>query len=210
MMFGKNRLITAGLLHAKVNIFGWHGLWLAQTIAFSPVAFLVMEGVLQSISLMLEHPGCNLGATGFALFRTITFPLARPGVAGAALLVAIQVLADFGNPIIISGSFPVLETEAWMRIEGWADIASAAIFSILLLLPSFGIFLLQRYWVGRRSYVTITGKIAQVDIQKTDAPVKWSLFAICAIISILVLLVYVGASSSAPSSTDGDTTGLSP
>jgi len=192
MMFGKNGLITAGLLHAKVNIFGWHGLWLAQTIAFFPVAFLVMEGVLQSISPMLEYAGRNLGATGFTLFRTITFPLARPGVAGAALLVAIQVLADFGNPIIISGSFPVLATEAWMRIEGWADIAGAAILSILLLLPSFGIFLLQRYWVGRRSYVTVTGKIAQLDIQKTSAPVKWSLFAICAIISLLVLLVYVG------------------
>jgi iron(III) transport system permease protein len=192
MMFGKNGLITAGLFHAKVNIFGWHGLWLAQTIAFFPVAFLVMEGVLQSISPMLEHAGRNLGATGFTLFRTITFPLARPGVAGAALLVAIQVLADFGNPIIISGSFPVLATEAWMRIEGWADIAGAAVLSILLLLPSFGIFLLQRYWVGRRSYVTITGKIAQVDIQKTSAPVKWSLFAICAIVSVLVLLVYVG------------------
>jgi len=192
MMFGKNGLITAGLLNAKINIFGWHGLWLAQTIAFFPVAFLVMEGVLQSISPMLEYAGRNLGATGFTLFRTITFPLARPGVAGAALLVAIQVLADFGNPIIISGSFPVLATEAWMRVEGWADIAGAAILSILLLLPSFCIFLLQRYWVGRRSYVTITGKIAQIDIQDTSSLVKWLLFSICSIISILVLLVYLG------------------
>ena len=123
MMFGKNGLITAGLFGVKVNIFGWHGLWLAQTIAFFPVAFLVMEGVLQSISPMLEYAGRNLGATGFTLFRTVTFPLARPGVAGAALLVAIQVLADFGNPIMISGSFSVLATEAWMRVEGWADIA---------------------------------------------------------------------------------------
>ena len=192
MMFGKNGLITAGLFHAKVNIFGWHGLWLSQTIAFFPVAFLVMEGVLQSISPMLEYAGRNLGATGFTLFRTVTFPLARPGVAGAALLVAIQVLADFGNPIIISGSFSVLATEAWMRVEGWADIAGAAILSILLLLPSLVIFILQRYWVGKRSYVTITGKISQVDIQKTSPIVKWSLFTICTIVSIFVLLVYIG------------------
>lgn len=192
LMFGKNGIITAGLFHAKVNIFGWHGLWLAQTIAFFPVAFLVMEGVLQSISPMLEYAGRNLGATGFTLFRTITFPLARPGVAGAALLVSIQVLADFGNPIIISGSFPVLATEAWMRIEGWADIAGAAILSILLLLPSFCIFLFQRYWIGRRSYVTITGKIAQIGIQKTSPKVKWTLFAICSFVSLLVILVYVG------------------
>lgn len=192
MMFGKNGLITAGIFGLRVNIFGWHGLLLAQTIAFFPVAFLVMEGVLRSISPMLEYAGRNLGATGFTLFRTITFPLARPGVAGAALLVAIQVLADFGNPIMISGSFSVLATEAWMRVEGWADIAGAAVLSILLLLPSFGIFIFQRYWVSRKSYVTVTGKIAQVDIQKTSRLIKWILFGFCSVVCVLILLVYVG------------------
>ncbi len=57
--------------------------------------------------------------------------------------------------------------------------------------------------------MTVTGKIAQLDIQKTSAPVKWSLFAICAIISLLVLLVYVGLVIGALS-TAGATTGLSP
>ncbi|RKX73015.1 MAG: iron ABC transporter permease, partial [Spirochaetes bacterium] len=119
MMFGKNGLITAHLLGLRVNIFGWHGLWLSETIAFFPVAALVMEGVLQSISPSLEYAGRNLGATGFTLFRTVTFPLARPGVAGAALLVSILILADFGNPIMIAGDFSVLATEAWLRVEGW-------------------------------------------------------------------------------------------
>jgi iron(III) transport system permease protein len=192
MMFGRNGLITKGFLGLDVNIFGWHGLWLAQTIAFFPVAFLVMEGVLQSISPMLEYAGRNLGANGFTLFRTVTFPLARPGVAGAALLVAIQVLADFGNPIMISGGFSVLATEAWMRVEGWADIAGAAVLSIMLLVPSLVLFFVQRYWVGRKSYVTVTGKMAQVNIQKTGKVMKWVLFTVCAAVSLLVLLVYVG------------------
>ena len=36
MMFGRNGLITTKLLGLNVNIFGWQGLWLAQTIAFFP------------------------------------------------------------------------------------------------------------------------------------------------------------------------------
>jgi iron(III) transport system permease protein len=132
-----------------------------------------------------------MGANGFTLFRTITFPLARPGVAGAALLVAIQVLADFGNPIMISGDFSVLATEAWMRVEGWADISGAAVLSLLLLVPSFLIFMFQRYWVNRRSYITITGKITQIDIQKTDTFVRWILFLICLSVSVLIILVYI-------------------
>jgi iron(III) transport system permease protein len=192
MMFGRNGLITKGLLGLDVNIFGWQGLWLAQTIAFFPVAFLTMQGVLQSISPMLEYAGRNLGASGSTLFRTITLPLARPGVAGAALLVAIQVLADFGNPVMISGSFSVLATEAWMQVEGWANIAGAAVLSIVLLLPSFIIFIVQRYWVGRKSYITVTGKIAEMPIQKTSTPMKCLLFSICALVSVLVILVYFG------------------
>jgi iron(III) transport system permease protein len=191
MMFGKNGIITAKLLGLSVNIFGWHGLWLAQTIAFFPIAALMMEGVLQSIPPSLEYAGRNLGATGFTLFKTITFPLARPGVAGAALLVSIQVLADFGNPIMISGDFSVVATEAWMRIEGWADVSGAAILWLVLLVPSFSIFLFQRLWVGKKSYVTITGKSTQIDIRRIGSFMRWFLFAFCSVFSLLILLVYL-------------------
>ena len=191
MMFGKNGLITAHLLGLRVNIFGWHGLWLSETIAFFPVAALVMEGVLQSIAPSLEYAGRNLGATGFKLFRTVTFPLARPGVAGAALLVSILILADFGNPIMIAGDFSVLATEAWMRVEGWGDVSGAAVLSSLLLIPSFLIFIVQRYWVGKRAYITITGKITRIEREPTRACVRWSLFFLCLLVSVLILLVYV-------------------
>jgi iron(III) transport system permease protein len=150
-----------------------------------------MEGVLQSIAPSLEHAGRNLGATGFKLFRTITFPLARPGVAGAALLVSIQVLADFGNPIMIAGDFSVLATEAWLRVEGWGDVRGAAVLSSLLLLPSFFLFIVQRYWVRQRSYITVTGKMALVDIQKTGWYVRWFLFFFCTFVSMMILLIYV-------------------
>jgi len=191
MMFGKNGLISYQLFGIRLNIFGWHGLWLSETIAFFPIAALVMEGVLQSIAPSLEYAGRNLGATGFKLFRTVTLPLARPGVAGAALLVSIQVLADFGNPIMIAGDFSVLATEAWLRVEGWGDVRGAAVLSSLLLLPSFLLFLVQRYWVRQRSYITVTGKLALVDIQKTRGSIRWLLFGFCTLVSVMILLVYV-------------------
>jgi iron(III) transport system permease protein len=80
-------------------------------------------------------------------------------VAGAALLVAIYVLADFGNPVMIAGHYTVLPTEAWARISGWGDVTGAAVLSSVMLIPAFGLFLAQRYWVGRRQYTTITGQV---------------------------------------------------
>jgi iron(III) transport system permease protein len=191
MMFGRSGLITHGIFGVRTNILGWHGLWLSETISFFPMAALAIESVLQSIPPSLEYAGRNLGATGFKLFRTVTFPLATPGVAGAALLVSILVLADFGNPIMIAGDFSVLATEAWLRVEGWADVKGAAVLSAVLLLPSVIIFVAQRYWVGRRNYVTITGKVAAIAPEKVAWYVKWGLFAFCLLVSIMILLVYV-------------------
>lgn len=190
MMFGKNGLITYGLFGVRTDILGWHGLWLSQTVAFFPVAALAIESVLQSIPPSLEYAGRNLGATGSALFRTVTLPLATPGIAGAALLVSIQVLADFGNPIMISGDFSVLATEAWLRVEGWGDLGGAAVLSSVLLLPSLLIFLFQRRWVGRRSYVTITGKIALIQPEPTRPWLRATLLLFCALVSLMILLVY--------------------
>ena len=191
MMFGRSGLITHGIFGLRTSILGWHGLWLSETIAFFPVAALTIESVLQSIAPSLEYAGRNLGATGYKLFRTVTLPLATPGVAGAALLVSILVLADFGNPIMIAGDFSVLATEAWLRVEGWADVKGAAVLSAILLLPSAIIFIAQRYWVGRRSYVTITGKVAAMAPERVAGYVRWGLFAFCLLVSIMILLVYV-------------------
>ncbi len=192
MLFGNNGLITYELFGIRASILGWHGLWLSQTIAFFPVAAMSIEGVLNSISPSVEYAGRNLGADGFKLFKTVTLPLSTPGIAGAALLVSILVLADFGNPIMISGDFSVLATEAWMRVEGWGDVAGAAVISILLLLPSILIFAFQRFWVQRRSYVTITGKIVNIRQKPTAVYAKILFFAFCSIIAIMILLVYLG------------------
>jgi iron(III) transport system permease protein len=150
----------------------------------------VIEGVLRSISPNVEYAGRNLGATGFRLFRTVTLPLARPGIAGAALLVSIQVLADFGNPIMIGGNFSVLATEAWLRVEGWGDVKGAAVLSSVLLVPSLVLFVAQRVWVSRRTYATLTGRAGIADIPRVGPVVRLSLFAFCSLTSILVILVY--------------------
>jgi iron(III) transport system permease protein len=151
-----------------------------------------IEGVLRSISPSVEYAGRNLGADGFKLFQKVTLPLSTPGVAGAALLVSILVLADFGNPIMISGDFSVLATEAWMRVEGWGDVAGAAVVSIILLVPSVIIFLFQRFWVKRRSYVTITGKIVNIKQKPTVWYARSLFFVFCLIVSVMILLVYLG------------------
>ncbi len=190
LMFGRQGLITKTLLGLDVNIFGWHGLWLVQTVAFFPYAALIIGQVLEAINPTLEHAARGLGADEWTLFRTVTVPLARPGLAAAMLLVAISVLADFGNAVVIAGNLPLLATEAWYRIEGLADLTGAAVVVSLLLLPTAGLFILERVWVSRRLYTAITGRGSRLVRPATPWYFRWPLVAFCTVVAVLILLVY--------------------
>ncbi|QAY67562.1 iron ABC transporter permease [Paenibacillus protaetiae] len=190
LLFGRQGLISQRLLHLNIDIYGWQGLWLVQTITFFPYAYAVIYGVMKFASVQLEYAACNLGATRWQAFRHIFLPLCRPGIAGGALIAAMNVLADFGNPMIIGGNFTLLPTEAYMQMSSWFDLSSASVLSTALLLPAVTIFFVNRVWVGKRSYVTVTGKASGLRPYPVPFAVKWGLFACCLLISLFVLTVY--------------------
>ena len=126
MLFGRRGFITWEMLHLKVDLYGPVGLWVAQTIAFFPLAYITISGVLKNISPNLELAAQNLGAKGWYLFRTVTLRLATPGLASAFLLVGINSLADFGNPMLVGGNYHVLATEAYTQVSCVWDLPKGA------------------------------------------------------------------------------------
>jgi iron(III) transport system permease protein len=151
LLFGRNGLITSTLLRVTVDLYGLPGLWFVQTLSFFPVAYLVLAGVLRTIDPTLEYAARNLGAGGRNVFVDVILPLSIPGVANAMLLVALNVLADFGNPILIGGNFSVLATEIYLQVAGVvSNFGMAGVFSIFLLVPVVSIFLIQKYLVSKR------------------------------------------------------------
>lgn len=190
LLFGVQGIVTKQLLGLQVDIYGRFGLWIVQTVTFFPYAFSVIYGVMGKVSTNLEYAAYNMGASRWQVFKDVLWPLCRPGVAGGALMAAIQVLTDFGNPMMIGGDLALLPTEAYMQVVGWYDMKTAAILAALLLLPSFAIFIVQRFWVGKRSYVTVTGKEISLQPYEPHPVVKWGLFGICCLISLFVVLVY--------------------
>jgi len=158
-MFGRRGFVTNGLLGLSTGIFfGPLGVAIAQILAYAPIAYLVLQGVVQAMDAAMEEAAETLGASRWHILRTVIWPLARPGIANAFLLVAIESLADFGNPIIVGGGVPFLATEVFFAIIGRFNPSEAAVYGVVLLAMTLSIFLVQRYWIGRRFYVTVTGK----------------------------------------------------
>ncbi|HYF90752.1 MAG TPA: iron ABC transporter permease [Symbiobacteriaceae bacterium] len=191
LLFGRVGLITRDLLHLQnANIYGFHGLVLVMVLTHFPITFLVLIGLLQNIDVNLEEAARNAGASRWQVFRTVTFPLMLPGLANAFLLVFIQSLADFGNPMVIGGNYMVLAVQIYQQAIGGYDLQGGAAVAVLLLLITVAVFVLQRYWLAGRSYVTVTGKPARERTPVTDPKVVWPLFGLCALFALTVLSMY--------------------
>jgi iron(III) transport system permease protein len=192
MLFGNNGLVTWSLLRLKnVQIYGFRGLLIAQVVTFFPVAYITLKGVLESINPTLEDAALDLGGSRWKVFRKVTLPLAIPGIASAVLVLFVETLADFGNPLILAGSqFPILSVQAYLQITGMYDLPKGSALALILLVPSISVFLLQKYWVSRKQYVTVTGKPTQSSPKIVAPAVKWLLFAACLLAALFVLLIY--------------------
>jgi len=192
MLFGNNGLITWNLLKIQnFPIYGFNGLLLAQVVTFFPVSYLTLKGVLESINPILEDAALDLGGTRWKVFMRVTLPLAFPGIASSILLLFVETLADFGNPLILAGSkFPILSVQAYLEIVGMYDLPKGAAISILLLVPSLIAFYLQRRLVSRHKYTTVTGKPQQSTTQIVSPGARVVLFVICTFVALIVVLIY--------------------
>jgi iron(III) transport system permease protein len=139
--------------------YGVFGVWLAQLFAFTPIAFMIMRGVVQGISPSLEEAAQTLRANRIKTFTTVTLPLLKPGLANAFLVGFIESIADFGNPIILGGHYAVLSTDIFFAIVGASlDQGMAASLALILTVFALSVFFIQRRVLGKTSYTTVTGK----------------------------------------------------
>lgn len=190
-LFGKQGLITKNLLGIKGNnVYGMPSLIVVQVMSFFPIAYLTLSGILSSIDASVEDAACNMGAGRWKTFWTVTFPLSLPGIISGALLVFIQSLEDFSNPATIGGEYTTLSIEVYNIITGSYDMRRGSVLAILLLVPAVIAYLLNKYWVNKKSFVTVTGKPTQARKMIDEPHIKWPLFIICMIFTVIILMFY--------------------
>ncbi len=191
LLFGRSGLITRELLGIRgANVYGFHSLVFIQSLAFTPLAYLNIRGMLQSMDSALEDAAATLRASQWTVFRRVTLPLALPGIFSSALLVFVKSIEDFGNPLVIGGSFNTLAVEAYSQLIGYFNVPMGALLASLLLVPSLLAFMIHRHWLAKRSYVTVTGKPTAQEIRLTARRVVWPLAAFCYLYVGLVVLLY--------------------
>jgi iron(III) transport system permease protein len=113
-----------------------------------------------------------------------------PGLAGSFLLLFVESLADLGNPLLIAGNSTVLSAEIFLAVNGEFNQQKGAALSLVLLVPTLTLFLVQNYWVSRRSYISVTGKPAGGQLTVKEPLIRWTFISVSALTLILVLGLY--------------------
>ncbi|HNT77484.1 MAG TPA: iron ABC transporter permease [Anaerolineae bacterium] len=196
LLFGRNGLITRKLLGMEFpqganDIYGMDGLVFVQTITFFSAAYLILRAMLERLDPSMEEAAESMGANRFHIFRTVTLPLLIPGLAGAFMLLFVESLADLGNPLFISGNVSVLATQIFLAVAGEYDYQKASTLALVLLIPTLIVFLLQRYYVTRRSYISVTGKPTGGHVVEKEPWIRWPFILATYLFCALIVLLYL-------------------
>jgi iron(III) transport system permease protein len=190
VLFGRNGTISRGVFGVRYDIYGLDGLILVMTLSFFTIAYLNLRGMMEALDPALDEAATNLGANKWRVFRTVTLPMLFPGIASSFLLLFVEAIADLGNPLVMGGNYEVLATRVYVTIIGLYNTTGAAVLSVILLVPSLLVFVIQRYWISRISVVSVTGKPSGTPQTINHPLVRWSLFGLVMLICLLIVLIY--------------------
>ena len=135
-------------------LFRWTGAALAAAVMALPLMVRAMRLSLEAVDRRLESAARTLGAGPWHAFRTVTLPLAMPGVLAALVLGFARSIGEFGATITFASNIPgetrTLPLAIYSALQvpgGEAQVARLAVLSVLLSLAA----LVASEWLARRS-----------------------------------------------------------
>lgn len=146
---------------APLNIYSMAGAIFVCGIYTVPYSFTMVSSALDEMAVELEDAATTLGCGVLRTMVSITIPLAAPAVIASFILSFIQGLTLFGVPafLLTPTGIPVVTTKLAEFYQLFPpQIYLAAAYCMPLLLVTGALFWMRRRYLGRKQYVTISGK----------------------------------------------------
>jgi molybdate transport system permease protein len=158
MAFGRRGVLGGWLDDAGVRIgFTTTAVVFAQVFVASPFFVRAARAAFARVETSVEEAASDLGATPSRVMRSVTLPLAAPGLMAGAVLAWARAVGEFGATIMFAGNLPretqTLPLAIYGRYEA-GDLETALAMSLILLGSSFLVLLSVR-GLGGRLRVTV-------------------------------------------------------
>jgi iron(III) transport system permease protein len=190
------------LLHAAfsarvtINVVSAPGAIVVTALAAAPLPFLLLSDALRALDPALLEAARVHGAMPRLVFRRIILPLLLPAALASAVLVFVQAIGMFSVPAVLGmpAGFNVATTEIYQSLESYPPrTADATAWGVLLLAITAFVTFAQAAVLGRRSFVTITGKAFRPNqhpppARRLRAGMAWFYVALATVLPLIALL----------------------
>lgn len=156
--FGKRGVIGAFLMErfGIQIVFTWIGAVIAACVVSLPLMYQNAKSAFISIDPIYEKAAETLGSSEWKIFRTVTFPLAWPGIISGVILSFARAIGEFGATLMIAGNIPgktqTMPTAIYFAVEsGNTDMANSLV--LIMVIFSFSVIFALNVWLKRKNYI---------------------------------------------------------
>lgn len=162
------------------------GVAVIMSLTFYPYVYLLAKNAFASMGNKALEAGASLGLSPAQSFFKIALPMARPWIAGGAILALMEVLADFGTVSVFGyDTFTTAIYDAWF---GFFSLETAKQLASLLIGFVFLLVVLEQLSRGKRRFET-AGRSNHHQPKTLSGIKKWLATAYCVLILALAFFI---------------------
>lgn len=175
------------------SIYSFAGVVLVMTLFTYPYVFLITGSAMRKTSSAYEEVSRSLGQNGFVTFFKVIFPLLIPSIGASSILVFLYVLSDFGA---VSMLRYVTFTSAIYYQRAGFDIPSAAVLSLVLIIITLGVLLIEKLIKKKKVYHQSKGIVKKpktIELKRLKLPALlfvWFVFTVSVLLPVSVLVYW--------------------
>lgn len=143
-----------------LDIYGMGGAIWVLSLFYTPYVYLFVISPLRQMDAALEDAARVHGASFWYTLRHITIPLLAPALLSGALIVFVTSAGLFDIPLALASprGIRTIPTELYGAVQYPSDFGRAAAIGVLVMIVTIAFTILQRRYLGRRRYETVSGK----------------------------------------------------
>lgn len=139
-------------------VFTWQGAVIAATVVAFPLVYKSARAAFEAVNIQYSQAAQVLGKSEWAIFITVSMPLAWRGILAGCLMAFARALGEFGATLMVAGSLPGRTQTVSVAIYEAVEMGRDNLANFLVLLTSLvclviligsGQILKSKYEAGR-------------------------------------------------------------
>jgi iron(III) transport system permease protein len=143
-----------------IRIYSLGGVIWVLALFYTPYVYLFVIAPMRQMDAALEDAARVHGASFWYTLRHVTVPLLMPSLLSGALVVFVTSAGLFDVPLALAATRGIrtMPTEIFQSVQYPSDFGRAAAFGVVVMAATIALAILQRQYLGRRRFETVSGK----------------------------------------------------